>query len=258
MKKEVISLLHRLLNTDEKKEAKKISKELFILFAEEFNLNTDQRENIKTLYSEALNTYDSGYCIAYPVRTKKSLLSVINRLTGAEKTVLYIGTGPFAPYFVFPLLLGVSAKFTLIDINGQSLKILKKVIDKFELQSNVLEVVKCDATEWKTDRIYDTVLCETSDVGLRREDTLPIYKNLMPQMPKAVFIPKDITILAGSGKTNQSIPYDSLLQAVERGYLNTELPIPATEQPFVQNRIILDDEQILEPYESVVTMPLFI
>ncbi len=258
VKETTINLLHKILENQDRKTGKQLGKELFKVWSDTFGLDIDQRENIPTQYSTALNAYDSGYCIVYPTRTRLNLLATIKRLKQNPNHVLYIGTGPFAPYAIFPLLLGIEAKFTLLEINTYSLDILKKVVSYFDLDKYVLDIIEADATIWEADRPYETVLCETPDAGLRREDTFPIYQNLYKQLPKATFIPKEIEILAGTGLTNQVQAFDTLTAALKRGYLKEDHPIPKEENPFIQNRILLDDQYILEPNASKVTMPLFL
>lgn len=258
MKNTLQKLLRDLLEIADKQQGEQIAQTIFKLLATQLDLDKTQRNDLKTKYSFALNAYDSAYCITYYNRTKKSLQAVLKQLIKAEQRVLYIGTGPFAPYFLFPLLLGVSAQFTLLEINPYSVQVLKRLIQKFDLQDFVYSVVQADATTWNVDRAYDVVLCETPDVGLRREDTLPIYKNLTAQLPRATYIPKEVLILTGTGGSKKVQYFDSLSAAIKRGSFKTQLPFPIQSHPFIQNKIILDDELVLEPYESVVTMPLFL
>ena len=85
MKAELTQLLHDLLSEEDKKEGKKIGKKIFNLLSEAFDLDINQRDNIKTQYSSALNAYDSGYCIVYPIRTSRSLKATMNRLNQKEQ-----------------------------------------------------------------------------------------------------------------------------------------------------------------------------
>lgn len=259
MRLEIIKLLQKLLLTEDKKKLQSICKDLFEVLSQGLKLDNNQNNSLKTHFGSALSPWDSAYCLCYPMRTKKGLHALLDYLKEGKKNILYVGPGPIAPYFLFPLLLGFDAKFTLLEISPYAIQQLRKLVTVFGLEKNVEEIIETDAATWKSNKKFDVVFCLTPDVGLRREDTLPIYKNLYPQFQEAIFMPKEITIYAGFKNSNKPPEkYDSLLEAIERGYLKEEFFVENDNHPYLQNQIILSEKWILEPFESTATMPLYL
>lgn len=260
MLNDTLSLLTKsLLEFENKQEGDLIGQSLFDVLNKALNLDANQKDVIATASQGALSAYDSAHCISYPVRNQAILKATIKAIESFDNPkILYIGPGPLTPFFIFPLLLGYKAQFTLLEINPYAIQVMTNLIEKLGFEEYVLQTIEADAINWKVDQSYDIILCETTDVGLRREDTLPIYKNLKQQLPNAIFIPKDVIVLAGSKKLNILEPFDSLNEAIERGHLRSDFPFTAEEELFVQNKVIMDDDITVEPGTSVITTPLYI
>lgn len=259
MKDTIIRLLQRILEQNDTSDIRESCIELFDFLIEKTEFNMSETTDVQTQSGTALNAYSSAYCVRYPIRTKKTLQSVMNQIKKGKKKILYVGPGPFAPYFFFPLLLGYKAQFTLLEINSYAVKVIRKLIADLNLEAYVDVVEEADATVWTSKEDFDLIQIQTSDVGLRREDTLPIYRHLKQEFPKASFLPKEVLILSGSEVSKSTLrQYDSLSQALERGYLKTKMNIPPEDRPFIQNKIILDDELSIEPWEAVNTMPWYL
>jgi predicted RNA methylase len=111
--------------------------------------------------------------------------------------ILYAGCGPYAT-LITPLLHYYSAdriSVTLLDINSVSLNSAEKLIKEFDLVDYINQFVLADAATYKVDRLYDIVISETMQAGLKNEPQVAITQNLIPQCKfDTIFIPEQITI----------------------------------------------------------------
>lgn len=259
MKDKIVHFLQQILKQDDTSDIRDTCIQLFDFLMAETAFDMEAISDVKTHTGTALNAYSSAYCIRYPIRTKKTLLSIINQIEQGKTRILYVGPGPFAPYFFFPILLGYKAKFTLLEINTYAVKMIRHLVEKLGVEDCVELIEEGDATTWTSQEKFDLVQIQTSDVGLRREDTLPIYKHLKSVFPKSKFLPQEVLILSGSDiQKSPLIEYDSLSRAVKRGYLKTKMSIAPEDKPFIQNKIILDEQWVIEPWEAVNTMPWYL
>ncbi len=264
MKEKIIESLQKVLVTEGKYELAAILRDLLDYLAAELDFDFSNDQNVKTHYGQALNARASAQGLKYPFRTKKYLLATLNALKDPSvKEVLYLGTGPFAPFFIFPLLLGhTTARFTLLEINPYSVEIMKKLIDKLGLSEYVIAILLEDAGIWKVDRPYDLVTSEINDVGMKREDSFEVFKNIYGQLPEAKYIPKDIFLYLKKeseydNKEDRGYYFDSLTDGFKRGFLRTDCPYSIEERPFLQTRVQVDENTFLEPDESVITKSVY-
>lgn len=111
--------------------------------------------------------------------------------------ILYAGCGPYAT-LITPLLRYYSVdkiNVTLLDINCVSLNSAEKLINEFGLGDYIDQFVLDDAATYKVDRLYDIVISETMQAGLKNEPQVAITQNLVPQCkPDTIFIPEQITV----------------------------------------------------------------
>jgi len=264
VREKIIAALQKVLVTEGKYELAAILRELLDYLAAELDFDFTNDQDVLTHFGKALNARASAQGLRYPFRTKKYLLATLKALENPQvKEVLYLGTGPFAPFFVFPILLGYTqARFTLVEVNPYSVAVMRKLIDRLELSPYVTAILQQDAAVWQVDRHYDLVTSEINDVGMKREDSFAVFQNIYRQLPAAHYIPKDIflylkTEAAFEDKAAPGDYYDSLTDGFARGYLRTDCPYPATDRPLLQTRVLVDEEIVLEPDESVITKSVY-
>ncbi len=257
MRDKIIASLQRVFETEEKYELAAILRDLLDYLATELDFDFSNDKDVTTHYGKALNARASAQGLRYPFRTKKYLIATLNALQNPNvKEVLYLGTGPFAPFFIFPHLLGkTKARFTLVEVNPYSVAVVKKLIERLELSDYVISILQEDAGIWKVDRAYDLVTSEINDVGMKREDSFEVFKNIFQQLPNARYIPKNIFLRMKA--EDQISDYDSLLEAYARGYLRSDCPYPRESRPMLQTRVQVDDSVFLEPDESVITKSVY-
>lgn len=168
----------------------------------------ENRENIYSNTGMALGTTWAAMCIKDQMRTKKfvqGIFKAIEELKNKKRdtiTLLYAGTGPFAS-----LLLPVLAFYkphelqcVLLEINTNSFKLMRGVIDKLGFKEHVKDFVNADATSYSAnpDHDIDILLSETMQRALMSEQQVPIMINLMSQLkPEAVMIPESISLEVG-------------------------------------------------------------
>ncbi len=188
------------------------------LFLSATELDVDgkiEREDVYLASGKAIGPVWAAMCVKEYLRTKRFISGVYNGIKAAqqrfpEKTihVLYAGTGPFATLAI-PLTTMFSSsevKFTMLEINPTSIEYLKKVINAFDAQGYINEIIECDATKFKAKagNPIHMIVSETMQNALKKEPQVGITLNLLPQMEKGgILIPENIKIEAGvlnSGK----------------------------------------------------------
>ncbi len=250
LRTELTELVRNLLGYEELQSGKDLCRNIYDLLMSEFEFDLGQGDPVKTHFGMALDPRSTARTLMLPNRNRKFLQAVLKALD-QNINVLYLGSGAFAPFFLFPLLLGKEAKFTLVEISDYSIGILKKVIDRFHLSNFVLDVVKADAALWKVDRTYELVIGGVNDVAMRFEDSFEIHKNIKKQLPSAQYIPRNIHLHLK--QKDVIIHYDSLLMGLERGFLRTDCPYSEEFRPILMTEVEVDNELILKPEESVIT-----
>lgn len=192
-------------------EIKKATDDLYNLFLTVSGLKEDDESFRKDYYlpqGKAIGTVWAAMCIKELLRTKRFIRGVflgIKRAQGKFSDrpihIVYAGTGPFAT-LLMPLTTVFSSKevkFTLLEINPESIQNLRKVIKSFEAEEYVKKIVQCDAAEYQGDKgkPIHMVVTETMQRALKREPQVAITLNLVPQMVEGgILIPQNITVEA--------------------------------------------------------------
>jgi len=152
---------------------------------------------------KAISAEGAAHCLLEFKRTAiflRGIKQAIDSKVDSNKRqvkILYAGCGPYAT-LITPLLPYYSAdriNVTLLDVNSVSLNSAEKLINEFGLGDYIDQFVLDDAATYKVDRLYDIVISETMQAGLKNEPQVAITQNLIPQCnADAIFIPEQITI----------------------------------------------------------------
>lgn len=206
--KEITKIL--LEEEDEYGKIKEACDDLFTLFLTASELKEDEcsRKDCYLPKGKAIGTFWAGVCVKEFMRTKRFIRGIFYGIKKAQEKfpnrmihILYAGTGPFGTLMLplTTLFTSEEIKFTLLEINPNSIKSLKKVIKAFEVEKYVEEIVQCDATEYKADKEkpIHMVITETMQNALENEMQVSISLNLVPQMEKeGILVPQNISIKA--------------------------------------------------------------
>lgn len=190
------------------------------LLFEEFDLDSSAgRAHIQTLNGNAIGTFWAAKCIREIFRTQRFSRALYASVLGAKGEnrgpvhVLYAGTGPFAA-LALPIMMMLppeDVQFTFLEINPESIEILERVIDLFDLHAYVKNIHQCDASLWDVPSSeIDIVISETMCRALVAEPQVAIMLNLASQLPKeVVFLPEEIKVslckLSGNSREPQRI-----------------------------------------------------
>jgi predicted RNA methylase len=198
-----------LKSEDDYGEIKKATDDLYNLFLSVSGLKEEDESCRKDYYlpkGKAIGTVWAAMCIKELLRTKRFIRGVFLGIKRCQEKfshkpihILYAGTGPFAT-LLMPLttvFTSKEVKFTLLEINPDSIEILRKVIKNFEVEDYIYNIVQCDATEYKTekDKPIHMVVTETMQNALKNEPQVAITLNLVSQMEEGgILIPQNITV----------------------------------------------------------------
>ncbi len=121
------------------------------------------------------------------------------KFPGETIQILYVGCGPYAPFFtlVAPLFTPAEVQFTLVEINEDSLKIAKILAKQMGLGGYLTNCYQVDATLFQVPEPerFHILFTETMDTALEREPMVSILLNLIPQMRKEVLlVPRNVTV----------------------------------------------------------------
>ncbi len=168
----------------------------------------EARENIYLPTGKAIGTFWAAMCVKEIMRTKNFLRGIHKAIKTAQKRfpetpihILYAGTGPFAALAI-PLTALFSPqeiKFTFLEINPESVRLLHNVIAALKLEEYINQIVICDAAEYKHDKNKPVhiIISETMQNALQKEPQVAITLNLLPLLPeKGILIPQNIKIEA--------------------------------------------------------------
>ncbi|MCX8131146.1 MAG: phytanoyl-CoA dioxygenase [Clostridia bacterium] len=170
--------------------------------------NEKIREDIFLPSGKAIGSFWAAACIKELVRTKRYLRGVYKgikqaqtQFPGRQIHILYAGTGPFAALAVPLTTVFASSeiKFTLLEINTESIRCLKRVIKSLQLEDYIYEIVQCDAAEYRVnrDRPVHMIITETMQNALKKEPQVAITMNLAPQMEEGgILVPECVFVSA--------------------------------------------------------------
>lgn len=222
-----------LKQEDDYGEMKKAADELYDLFLNVSDLKEDDESCRKDYYlpkGKAIGTVWAAMCIKEFLRTKRFIRGVFLGIKRAQEKfpnrqihMLYAGTGPFAT-LVMPLTTVFTSKeikFTLLEINQDSIENLKNIIKDFEVEEYVDNIVQCDATEYKADKDkpIHMVVTETMQRALKKEPQVAITLNLVPQMEEGgILIPQNISIEVGLLDYKRDMEKMMGVEGAERDY----------------------------------------
>ncbi|QQX78948.1 phytanoyl-CoA dioxygenase family protein [Shewanella sp. KX20019] len=122
-----------------------------------------------------------------------------------EVNILYAGTGPFG-LLILPLLCYYKVKkspiklsLTLIDIHQVSIDGITKIINEFELQDYISEIIIADATKFYPLKgvEFDLIVSETMKNALKKEPQIFIFAHLQQFLKSdGVLIPERVQVSA--------------------------------------------------------------
>lgn len=168
------------------------------------------RRDIENENGTSLGTFWAALCLEDMLRTRQFIRGIdraIQDLKSQEAIhVLYAGTGPFAT-LMLPIILRYPKKnitYTLLEINPFTYDILQHVIISLGLEDYDINLVKGDATTYQIDpkNKPDIIISETMQSALAKEQQVPIFLNLMRQVPSdTIFIPEKIALHLALKKT---------------------------------------------------------
>jgi predicted RNA methylase len=168
------------------------------------------RNDIKNKNGNSLGTFWAALCLDDQIRTRQFIRGIDKAIKETKKGkpihILYAGTGPFAT-LILPLILRYPKKditYTLLEINPFTYGILQNIISKLGVEEYHITLVKDDATAYQIDpkNKPDIIISETMQSALAKEQQVPIFLNLMSQVPDdTVFIPEKIELHLGLKKT---------------------------------------------------------
>lgn len=149
----------------------------------------------------------AAMCIRDFYRTRQFLRALISAVQTMRSStpdapvhVLYAGTGPFAT-LALPLTTMFSpeeVQFTLLEINPESIKMLRNVLEVFQAEGYVRKIEQTDATTYQAKEPVHIVVTETMQQALQDEPQVAITRNLAPQLaPGGILVPQKVTVSAG-------------------------------------------------------------
>lgn len=191
---------------------KNYADDLFDLFAKAIELDLDKVENRTNIYTEggkAISVFEAALCTKEFVRTRQFLIGIHQCILEAQKKfrgetihIFYAGTGPFATLMlpITTLFSPDEVKFTLLEINEQTLACLETVMDLFDAKPYVEEIIHADACNYQLIEKgkHHIFITETMQQALKNEPQVSITLNLLPQMkPDCYLIPERIVVDLG-------------------------------------------------------------
>ncbi len=201
--------------------ARKAAYELYEFFVGMVALENDEAENnahIKTKNGLAISTNAAAICAIDYMRTRTFLLGIKKAISDClvsnpNKPVelLYAGTGPFA-ILVIPLLsyfTSAQLQLVLLEINSNTISILKSIIKNLGVEKYVKAIIQCDACTYNFEgNMQPTIIVsETMKPALFKEPQVMLVTNLVKQCKQIpIMIPQLISVdLASINTTSKEI-----------------------------------------------------
>ncbi|CAM3604160.1 MULTISPECIES: hypothetical protein [Pseudoalteromonas] len=274
--------------------ANKQSPELTVLFDEfvqcfgklsgvdtQFDLN--DWSSVHTEYGVAISPVQAAKCSQEQLRSLVFMQGVKAAIEDklseglSEVRILYAGTGPYAT-LLLPLLAlrpSLPIKATLLDIHPENVVAVKKLIDTFDVEHCIEQLVCYDALKWQGEEkcSFDIVISETMTALLKREPQVWIFKHLFPYLKEdGILIPESIALSATLNRKGDQIHIGeffnlqkSSVQKLSGGddtLLSGKLVIPDSHQPGdgfkLQTDIVVYDSYALGENECSLNIPFTI
>lgn len=190
------------------KELTQTLKEYEALVLEVSRLNMEGESNRKNIHFEdgkAIGSTWAAHCIRDLLRTKTFVKGIFKAIESIRKHkegpihIFYVGTGPFAT-LILPVMATYSPQelqVTLMEINPLSIESVNRVIDKLGFRDHIKATLNENATKYVLDgeEGYDICISETMQRALEREQQVPIFINILPQLPSEVIvIPEKVSL----------------------------------------------------------------
>jgi hypothetical protein len=250
-------------------------------------------KHMQTAAGQAVSPQAAAVCIRDMMRThvfmrglQKAIAAKLQQNPGRAVTVLYAGTGPFAT-LLLPLVTVFDAaqlQMLLLDINPASIAYLNSIIQYFNLETYVLQVVETDAVTYRVppELKPDIILSETMMPSLKTEPQVSIVASLVGQCPQAILIPEKIEVVAAlyNSKMDDKIRFihletllvftkaEALKMAAEQQtgdavFPVTRLQVNKPPEPYWSRLALLTfitvfNDAVLTLNESSLTMPQFV
>jgi hypothetical protein len=202
------------------------------------------RDDILLSTGKAIAPLWAAYCVRDVHRTRTFIRGVVHAVRAAQKQfpnqnlqLLYVGPGPFAT-LVLPLitLFGPEEiQFTLLEINPESIALLKNTIRAFEMEPYIADIEQTDAATYQVKQPVHVLLLETMQTALRQEPQVAITLNLAPQITEGGFLlPEAITIRPGLINGPKHLEYIMAHEPGPRDYYYTAEPIMQLDLEFAR------------------------
>ncbi|MBK8564689.1 MAG: hypothetical protein IPN76_15480 [Saprospiraceae bacterium] len=116
------------------------------------------QQDVKTAAGWAISVNEAARCLLDYRRTgqffrgfHKAILEAKRRFPDDTIEVLYVGCGPYAPFFtlIAPMFSPNEVQFSLIEINKDSLKIAKSLTKQMRLNNYLRDSFQADATHYQ-------------------------------------------------------------------------------------------------------------
>jgi hypothetical protein len=168
---------------------------------------SNAKENLEFENGIAIGTFWAASCIQDSLRTRqfiKGIEMAIKEMQaeGKQPLIFYAGTGPFASLLLPIILRYPELRYQLLEINADSLAILKHIFETLHLTEMNVEFIHGNATSYsfnKENALPDIIVSETMQNALEQEQQVLVFDNLSRQTPPdCAFIPETIEIFIGS------------------------------------------------------------
>lgn len=268
IKKNLAEITQKLIGENDNSLAlKKTLAEFKFLLEKVSGLNQEapiNSENIMLPTGKAIGPKWAGMCLEDIPRTHKfikgiygAVQKVLNENPTKPATIIYAGTGPFAP-LVLPLLSlfkPSELQLILLEVNSVSIQSLKRIIKGFDAYPYIKAIYHCDAANFILPSEFeaDILLVECMQHGLVREPQVGITYNLLPQMKsEAILIPEEISLHVALVDMDKKAEYFSIEnnKAERNYYINSEAVFTLNKAEVLQHHSVFKNEDYTFPEEE--------
>lgn len=189
-------------------ELKSAADSLYELYKSASSLQEDHEYSRKAIHlktGKAIDSFEAGMCVKEFMRTKcfvsgiyEGILEAKSRFPNKTINILYSGTGPFAA-LILPLttIFGPDEiKVTMLEINKNTIELLKNTITTFDVWDYVDDIILADAVNYKVDdKVIHMLVTETMQRAFVKEPHVSIVLNLIDQIEEnGILIPESVGI----------------------------------------------------------------